>query len=323
MIWIGIAISLVALVGVSYLVEALRRAPAAPERLAWAASLPVQHVDVDGMRLRYVVAGDGPPLVLLHTLRTQLDMFQNVIPALATRFRVYALDYPGHGYSDIPDTEYTAEFFATTVAHALDRLQVTGGVVVGESIGGSIALLLAARHNERVRKVVAINPYDYDGGRGIRRSSFLANVLFGLNNVPLLGATVNRLRMYPIVKLVFEGGLYRKEALPPALAREMYRVGNRRGHNRAFMSLVRHWAGWEQARSEYGGIERPTLLIYGDHDWSRDGERAANGRAIPGAELRIVKHGGHFLSLDAPEEIVNAVMAFAGNPAVVTARSSP
>jgi pimeloyl-ACP methyl ester carboxylesterase len=133
-------------------------------------------------------------------------MFQKVVPELATRFHVYALDYPGHGYSDIPRATYSAEFFVTTVANALDRLDVEDAVVVGESIGGSIALLLAARHNPRVRRVVAINPYDYDGGRGIRKSSALANLLFGLNNVPVLGATVNRLRLYPIATRVFEGG---------------------------------------------------------------------------------------------------------------------
>jgi pimeloyl-ACP methyl ester carboxylesterase len=316
MLWVIVAIgSLVALVLVSFLVEAGRPVPAAPERLAWAPDLPVRYVEVDGMRLRYVVAGEGPAIVLLHTLRTQLDMFQKVIPALAARFRVYALDYPGHGYSDIPDVEYSAEFFTDTVAHALDRLDVRDAVIVGESIGGSIALLLAARHDERVRRVVAINPYDYDGGRGLRRSSLLANLLFGLNDVPVLGATVNRLRLYPIVKRVFEGGVHRSASLPPALAREMYRVGNRPGHNRAFMSLVRLWAGWERARSEYGRIDRPTLLLYGAHDWSRPDERTADARAIPGAELRVIPEAGHFLSLDAPEEIVSAVSAFVGAPA--------
>ncbi len=87
------------------------------------------------------MTGNGPALVLLHTLCTQLDMFQKVVPALATRFRVYALDYPGHGYSDIPEASYSAEFFVTTVANALDRLDIKDAVVVGESIGGSIALL--------------------------------------------------------------------------------------------------------------------------------------------------------------------------------------
>ena len=302
---------LAAVVTLSYVVEALRSAPIAPAYPAWAPTIAVQYVEVDGMRLRYVTVGDGQPLVLLHTLRTQLDMFQHVIPALATRFRVYALDYPGHGYSDIPAVDYTPEFFVTTVAHVLDRLDIQDAVVVGESIGGSIALLLAARHNPRVERVVAVNPYDYDRGRGIRRSSALANLLFGLNNVPVLGATVNRLRQYPIVKKVFEGGLYRKDALPPALARDMYQVGNRRGHNRAFMSLVREWSGWARARAEYPAIDRPTLLLYGDHDWSRPDEQEADARAIPSAEMRVIPNAGHFLTLDQPESLAGAIASFA------------
>jgi pimeloyl-ACP methyl ester carboxylesterase len=315
MTWIiAVLVVLIATVAISYLVEAARSEPIAPAQLSWAPTVPVQYVDIDGLRLRYIATGEGPALVLLHTLRTQLDMFQKVIPALAKRFRVYALDYPGHGYSDIPKATYSAEFFVTTVAHALDRLDIRDAVVVGESIGGSIALLLAARKNPRVRRVVAINPYDYGGGRGLRRSSALANVLFGLNDVPVLGATVTRLRQYPIVKQVFKGGVYRNGALPVALAREMYLVGNRRGYSRAFMSLVRHWGSWEAARAEYRSIDRPTLLIYGDHDWSREDERVAEARAIPGAELRVIKDAGHFLSLDAPDEVTAAILAWAETP---------
>jgi pimeloyl-ACP methyl ester carboxylesterase len=266
---------------------------------------------VDAGRLRYVIIGEGPPLVLLHTLRTQLDMFQKIIPALARRFRVYALDYPGHGYSEIPDTEYTVELFVASVGQFLDRLDIEDATVAGESIGGTIALLLAARRNPRVRRVVAINPYDYDRGRGLRRSSTLANLLFGLNNVPVLGATIIRLRSYPIEKHVFEGGVRRPGAMPPDLSREMYQVGNRRGHYRGFMSLVRHWPEWEQARAEYGNIAVPVLLLYGDHDWSRAGEREADRQAIPGARMQVVPDASHFLSLDAPEEVVQAVVEFA------------
>jgi len=306
--------ALAALVAVSYMVEALRAAPVAPDRLDWAPDVPIRYVDVKGTKLRYIASGQGPALVLLHTLRTQLDMFQKVIPDLAKRFRIYAMDYPGHGYSDIPEATYSSEFFVTRVARFLDQLDIRDAVIVGESIGGSIALLLAARHNPRVRAVVAINPYDYDGGRGIRRSSVLANILFGLNNVPVLGSTVTRLRLYPIVKRVLEGGVYRRGALPATLARELYRVGNRRGHYRALMSLVRHWDSWERARAEYSSIDVPTLLIYGDHDWSRVGERESDRQIIAGAELRIIKDAGHFLSLDAPQEVVQAVVGFANHP---------
>jgi pimeloyl-ACP methyl ester carboxylesterase len=294
---------------ISYLVEALRSPPTPPERLAWAPNIPIRYVTVDGLKLRYIVTGEGPPLVLLHTLRTQLDMFQKVVPELARHFRVYALDYPGHGYSDIPRTEYTADFFVTTVARFLERLEIEDAVLVGESIGGSIALLLAARHNARVRRVIAINPYDYDAGRGLRRGSLLANVILGWNDVPILGATVMRLRQFPVQKKIFEGGVVQSQSFPPALLREMYQVGGRKGHYRAFMSLVHHWPGWEQARGEYAKIDRPVLLIYGERDWSRPDEREANVRVIPGAAVRIVPNAGHFLSLEAPGEVVRAAGA--------------
>jgi pimeloyl-ACP methyl ester carboxylesterase len=297
---------------VSYLVEAARRAPAPPERLAWAPHVPVRYLDVRGQRLRYIAAGEGPPVVLLHTLRTQLDMFQKVVPELARQFTVYAVDYPGHGWSDIPAAEYSVELFVAAVAGFLDRLQLQDVTLVGESIGGTIALLLAARHHPRVGRVVAVNPYDYDRGRGLRRSSPLANAIFAVNDVPVVGATVSRLRQFPIIAKVFEGGVTHRESFPPGFLREMYLVGNRRGHARAFASLVHHWPGWERARSEYGGIDRPVLLLYGDHDWSRPAEREADARDIPGARMRVVEDAGHFLSLDAPEALVRAVREAAG-----------
>jgi pimeloyl-ACP methyl ester carboxylesterase len=309
---VGIAAlaGLAAVPALSYLIEALRSVPATPQDLDWASATPVRWIDVDGMQLRYIAAGAGVPIVLLHTLRTQLDMFQKVIPPLAERFRVYALDYPGHGYSDIPERDYSPELFVTAVAGFLETLGIEGAVVVGESIGGTIGLLLAARNNKRVRAVVAVNPYDYDAGRGLRRSSLLANVVFGVSNVPILGGTVMRLRSYPVEKRIFEGGVARKSSLPPRLARGMYRVGNRKGHYVALMSLVRHWPEWERARQEYGAIQRPVFLLYGAQDWSHESEREANRRAIPGARMRVVPHTGHFFALDDPDELIRSVREF-------------
>src|SRR5438034_11744042 len=87
---------------------------------------------------------------------------------------LYAMDYPGHGYSDIPEATYSSEFFVTRVAQFLDQLDIRDAVIVGESTGGRIALLLAARHNPSVRAVVALNPYDYPGRPGTRRGPALA-----------------------------------------------------------------------------------------------------------------------------------------------------
>ncbi len=295
---------------VSYIVEAMRSAPASPTRLSWAPEIPLKYIKVNGINLRYIDVGEGPPLVLLHTLRTQLDMFQKMVPELSKYFRVYALDYPGHGFSDIPTVEYTPELFTNVVAKFLEQLDIKSAIVAGESIGGSISLVLAARHNPRVKQVIAINPYDYDKGRGAKRSSAMANVLFSLNNIPVLGPTFWRLRQYRVFKLIMEGGVVYKDSLPPALLREMNEVGNRFHHYRAFMSLVRHWAGWEDARVYYPKISVPVLLIYGERDWSRPEERGANERAISGATMVTVKDAGHFLSLDASEAVIQHILNF-------------
>src|SRR6266704_6745568 len=92
---------------VSYILEALRPVPPVPTT----PNIPIDYLDVDGYRLRYIKVGRGPNLVLLHTLRTQLDLFEKVVPDLANSFTVYALDYPSHGYSDIPQARYDAAFF--------------------------------------------------------------------------------------------------------------------------------------------------------------------------------------------------------------------
>src|SRR5437016_2762086 len=119
---IGILCLAFAPVVVSLVVEALRPAVTAPDRLGWSSDIAIQYVTVRGSRLRYIKTGRGPNVVLLHTLRTQLDIFQKIIPPLARHFTVYAVDYPGHGYSDIPRTDYEPRLFVEAIAGCLDAL---------------------------------------------------------------------------------------------------------------------------------------------------------------------------------------------------------
>jgi pimeloyl-ACP methyl ester carboxylesterase len=108
----------------SHIIEALRQIPKTPAALHWAPEIPINYVDVGGTKLRYIKSGVGPVVVLLHTLRTQLDLFEKVVPELSKRFTVYALDYPGHGYSDIPYARYDAAFFTEAVEGFLDKLDL-------------------------------------------------------------------------------------------------------------------------------------------------------------------------------------------------------
>ena len=120
-----------------------------------------------------------------------------------------------------------------------------------------------------------------------------------------------RLRNYLIMRAVLQGGVADARSIPPVLLKEMYKVGSRPGHYRAFLSLLRNSESWETATKEYGRIEVPMLLVWGDRDWSRPAERARDGSLLPNAQVTMVKHGGHFLPLDRPQEVTEAIVRFA------------
>lgn len=307
---LGFVVVAAAIVLLSILVEAMRPVPPTPERLSWALDIPIRYVSVNGVRLRYIKTGEGPTLVLLHTLRTQLDLFEKVIPELAKSFTVYAVDYPGHGYSDIPPAKYDADYFVETVESFLEALDLHDVTLAGVSIGASISLILAARNNPRISRVVAINPYDYAKGRGMARSSSIARLFVALADLPVLGDTVMRLRQFFIMKSVLEGGVSDPRRIPPELLKEMYLVGNRPGHYRAFLNLLRNAETWETAAEAYSNIKIPVLLLWGDRDWSRPDEREHDRQIVPSAKMATVENGGHFLPLDRPDAVIEHLLAF-------------
>ena len=245
--------------------ESLRRRPNAPTTLYWAPKISIQTAIIGDNNIRYIKTGSGPNLVLLHTLRTQLDIFEKLVPLLLKSFTVYALDYPGHGFSDIPKTNYDPDLFVEAVEGFLDKLDLRDVTLAGISIGGVIPLLIAAKENPRVKKVIAINPYDYGRGLGITRANGWSWLTLNLARVPVLGETVMRLRTKFIEQRILEGGVVNPEAITPGFGSQVRDSGLREDHYRAFINLIRQAHKWDEASQHYGQIKVPVLVIYGDH----------------------------------------------------------
>lgn len=121
-----------------------------------------------------------------------------------------------------------------------------------------------------------------------------------------------RLRNFLIIKVILQGGVAHLAAIPTELLHEMYSVGNRRGHYRAFLSLLRNSESWEKASKVYANINVPALLIWGEQDWSTPTEREEDRRLVPGGRTTTVQNGGHFLPLDCPREVQELICDFAG-----------
>jgi len=189
----------------------------------------------------------------------------------------------------------------------LDQCDCRGATIVGDSIGGAIGLTLAARHNPRVSRVIAVNPYDYGRRGGIRRSSRLANVLFTLILFPVIGPVIAGTSTEGVLRRIMAGGLHDPSVLPADLVDAMARSGSLHGHAHAFRSLMAQWRTWVDGRAAYRQIEVPVTLAYGEDDWSRPTERSANATAIPGAHFVTLSETGHFASLENPLEIARLI----------------
>ena len=267
----------------------------------------------DGSRLRYFTAGTGPPLVVLHTVRTQLDYFQRVLPALWDTFTVYALDLPGMGWSDIiPGARYGEPELRGAVVEFIRELDLRGVTLAGESMGAAIALLVSTELSDSVCNVVAFNPYDYPGG--LERGNWFARLIGTTARLPGSGPIVARMENRLVLRAVLRGGFADHHALPGDFLGELRRSGRRPGYPTVNRAIMRSLGGLIDARGRYAQVEVSVTLVYSEHDWSRVAEREQVSR-LTNVRAITVPGAGHFSALERPTEMVRIIRQSAGGTA--------
>src|SRR5690348_1020453 len=123
-----------------------------------------QFLQVDGVRLHYIERGKGEPLVLLHGNGGMIQDFASsgLIETSAKQYRVIAFDRPGYGYSTRPRGRvWTPEAQADLLHRALEKIHVSRAIVLGHSWGASVAVALALKYPESVRRLVLAAGYYY------------------------------------------------------------------------------------------------------------------------------------------------------------------
>ncbi|MFG3712718.1 alpha/beta fold hydrolase [Micromonospora sp. NPDC047730] len=285
-----------------------------------------RHVTVDGRRVCHRVDGDGPPVVLLHGIGRTLHDFTELHELLADRFRVHSVDLPGCGGSLPMAQPCTLPALAGFVGRYLDAVGVDRPAhVVGNSLGGAIAMRLAASEPARVASLTLVN------SAGFGREVTIALRLLALRPLGRLLLRPSRWAARRAELSLFhdpafataERVAYALEvARLPYAARVMLETAHHLG---TFRGVSAQWR--EELLSEVERLDIPTFVVWGDRDLILPASHLDAARArLPGARTHLFRNCGHMPQIECAEEFHRLLVDFwstAGTDAAPPAGVAP
>jgi pimeloyl-ACP methyl ester carboxylesterase len=263
----------------------------------------VEHrfVDAGGLRTHVALAGEGPPVLLMHGWPQHWYLWREVIPLAAPHARVIAPDFRGFGWTDAPRDGYRKDQLKRDILALLDGLGVGDFSIAGHDWGGYVGFLLALEHPERVRSFLALNVLPPWPSRDRRVARDAWRFLYmPVLAIPGLGRRIGR--------AVAARGL-RDSGLDPA---EVDAFVSRLGRvtEPLYGSFLGELPGLLRGRYSAAGLRVPTRLVFGTRDPVLTTRAAKDAAAqADSMELELVPDAGHFVVDEKPELVADRMLA--------------
>ena len=283
-------------------------------------SVEKRTVHLHGHQVVYREAGapaageaDRPVLLLVHGMAGSSATWKDALPRLAERHHVIAPDLPGHGESDKPRADYSLGAYANTLRDLLIALGIEKATIVGQSLGGGVAMQLAYQHPNKCERLVLVS----SGGLGLEvswmlraltlpGSEYLMPVLFPSFVADAGNVVSRRLAGFGVKWPKVEQEWRAYVSLTEAMSRQSF--------VKTLRAVVDPRGQTVSAHDKlYLASRLPTLIIWGrqDHIIPMDHGEAAR-HSIPGSELVIFDDSGHFPHAEEPVRFVDVVADFVG-----------
>ena len=276
------------------------------------AAIVERTIDIEGLRTRYLTAGSGPPLVLVHGVGTSAGEWSWVLPTLARDHLVYAIDLPGfHGSARPPD--YSPAFSAHFVGAFHDALRVERPAVIGNSLGGLVALHLALSDPERVAALVLSD------SAGLGRA---VNPVQAALSSPGGGELAMTWAKTPLgaAERAFRRGLLlfaRPWQIPPKWLKDQYRLALMPNFMEATLGSLRANIGVAGQREvlvdQLPRLTMPTLIVWGGEDRVfpyLQGKEALT--RLQEGSFELIPDCGHLPHVEQPRTFASIVGRFLG-----------
>jgi 2-hydroxy-6-oxonona-2,4-dienedioate hydrolase len=269
---------------------------------------------VEGLPTRYLMAGEGPPLLLLHGVGDNALDWRWVMPTLARHHRVYAPDLPGSGASAKPAADrYSPAFFERFVGALLDALGAERAAVVGNSLGGLAGLRFALSEPERVTALGLVA----SAGLGRKVSPALRSL-----SVPGYGRMAvswGRRRPGAAQRALGRSALLFADPwrVPRNWLKEQYRLARLPGFLNAQLATIRAQVGIRGQREvlldRLPDLRTPTLVVWGERDRVLPPSQAHEAiTRLPNGSLELIPNCGHLPQVEHPERFASSLARFLG-----------
>jgi len=219
-------------------------------------------VMVDGKKVHYLEKGSGSPVILIHGFLYHTVMWQKNIDALAEKFKVYAIDLWGFGYSErLPQLDYSFALYGKQIKGFMEALAISKAALVGQSMGGGISVYIAAKYPEKVDRLILIDP---------AVTPYPDPIIGKIYKLPGIGEFLNSLPGDFLMKNNLKSiWFHDPNKVTDAYAEEVLRPLCVKGSHEALMHVLRNVLREpfvEPEAKELARTELPILLVHGRED---------------------------------------------------------
>ncbi|MEO4048177.1 alpha/beta hydrolase [Pseudomonas sp. CAU 1711] len=266
------------------------------------AGLSPEQIEVEGLTIHYYAGGpaDGEPLLMVHGFAANRDNWLRFARHFTERYRVIVPDLPGFGASSKPDIDYDVASQTERLHAFAQTLKLERPHLIGNSMGGHIAALYAARHPAQIRSLALL---DNAGVSAPRKSEMIQRLERGEPN-PLVARDAEEFDT--LLNFVF----VTPPTLPASLKRHFAEqaVANQEHYARIFTQLRGNYVPLEP---ELGRIQAPTLLLWGDSDRVLDvSSIEVMQPLLKKPSVVVMKNCGHAPMIERPQETAQHYQAF-------------
>lgn len=271
---------------------------------AYLAADTTDYVDTTVARFHYQRLGSGPPVLLIHGGGEWLYSYRDTIRTLAAAgYSVFALDLPGHGYTEVRQKDFAYNLLAMTsaVASFMDAVNVRRAALIGHSWGGGIALSFAQRFPDRVSRLVLIDSSGLD----------VPDVpQWRLLGVPVIGEIMSKLVRRSDVADGLRMSFHHDALVTDAMIDEVWVPLTFRDNRRAQYLLERN-LDWSLTQESLSTTLVPTLVLWGaDDQYLSSGNARVFTDFMPHATAAVLPECGHSAHEDCPDAVDSHLVAF-------------